>query len=124
MANNSKLAIDSMALSEDKPVDTKPLLRQREGTLLKIIEAIQGLAKTIEWSTLKTELFDNLVNVLERDIKDEAKKESPDTMKLNRLAGQLKWAEKYSNLQKLESVFRQELTGIRKNLYGTELNGR
>lgn len=122
--NNSKLAIDSVSLKEEEQVDQKPLLRQREAFLLKIIEAIQGIIKTPEWSTLKIEVFDNLVNVLEKDIKDEAKKEDPDALKLNRLAGQLKWAEKYSDLTKLEAIFRTELTSIRKNLYGTEPNGR
>ena len=122
--NNSKLAIDSVSLSEEEKVDVKPQLQQREGTLIKIIEAIQGVAKTPEWSTLKTELFDNLVNVIEKDLRDEAKKEDPDALKLNRLAGQLKWAEKFSDLTKLENVFRVELTGLRKNLYGTESNGR
>lgn len=122
--NNSKLAIDSVSLSPEENVDIKPQLRQREGTLLKIIEALQGVEKSAAWSTLKTEVFDNLVNVIEKELRDEAKKESPDTLKLNRLAGQLKWAEKYSDLSKLEKVFRTELISIRNNLYGTELNGQ
>lgn len=123
--NNSKLALDSVVhLEEDKQQDRSPQLINREGQLVKIIEAIQSVEKTEAWSTLKTEVFDSVVNVLEREIKDEAKKESPDTLKLNRLAGQLKWAEKYADLSKLETVFRQELNGLRKTLYGTELNGQ
>lgn len=121
--NNSKLAIDSVSLSLEKEVDRSPQLIEREARLIKIIEAIQKVERTQEWSTLKTEVFDGIVNVLEKEIKDEAKKENPDTMKLNRLAGQLKWAEKYSDLTKLEHVFRQELNGLRKTLYG-ELNGQ
>lgn len=124
MANNSKLAIDSVSLTEEARTDIKPQLRQREGTILKVIEAIQGIVKTPEWSTLKIEVFDNLVNVIEKQLRDEAKKEAPDALKLNRLAGQLKWAEKYSDLSKLETVFRNELISIRKQLYGTELNGQ
>lgn len=118
--NNSKLAIDTVSLSLEKEVDRSPQLIEREGRLIKIIEAIQRTGQTQEWSTLKTEVFDGIVNVLEREIKDEAKKESPDTLKLNRLAGQLKWAEKYSDLTKLENVFRQELNGLRKTLYGSD----
>jgi hypothetical protein len=121
--NNSKLALDSLPSLQELEQDNQPKLRAREAEILVLIEAIQGVVKTKEWSTLKTELFDNLVNVLEREIKDEAKKENPDTLKLNRLAGQLKWAEKYADLSKLEAVFRNELTSIRKQLYGTELNG-
>ncbi len=122
--NNSKLAIDSISLTQDVEVDRTPQLKNREGQLIKIIEAIESVGKSEAWSTLKTEVFDSIVNILEREIKDEAKKESPDTLKLNRLAGQLKWAEKYSDLSKLGGVFRQELIGLRKTLNGTELNGQ
>ena len=122
--NNSRIALDGLPTLEEKPnVDRTPLLQEREAKLLKIIEAIRGVEKTTEWSTLKSEIFDNLVNVLERELKDEGKKENPDPLKLNRLAGQLKWAEKYSNLSKLENIFRVELSGLRKNLYGTESSG-
>lgn len=114
--NNSKLAIDSIPLIEEPKVDRKPILREREGTLLKIIEAIRGVAGSTEWSTLKTEVFDNLVNTLEYELRNEAKKDTPDSLKLNRLAGQLKWAEKYADLSKLENVFRSELTNIRHKL--------
>ena len=118
--NNSKLAIDSVGIFEEPKVDTKPYLREREGQLLKIIEAIQGVNQSGHWGTLKTELFDTLVDRLENQLKDEGKKENPDSNKLNRLAGQLKWAEKYSDLTKLENVFRVELTSIRKQLHATE----
>ncbi len=121
--NNSKLALDSIDITEEQRVDIKPQLRQREERLLKIIEAIQGVNKTVEWSTLKIEVFDNLINVLEKDLKDEARKENPDLLKLSRIGGQLKWAEKYADLSKLENGYRQELTGLRKNLYDTESNG-
>lgn len=124
MANNSKFALDSVPLKNEERADIKPQLRERESTLVKVLEAAQGVAATTAWSTLKTELFENLVNVLEKDIKDEAKKENPDALKLNRLAGQLKWAEKYADLTKLGNIFRQELIGIRKQLYGTESNGQ
>lgn len=121
--NNSKLAIDSVSIKEETKVDVTPHIRQREGTLIKILEAIQGVSKTPEWSTLKNEVFDSLVNVLEKELREEAKKEAPDALKLNRIAGKLTWADKYSDLTKLEHVFRTELIGIRKNLYGTDLNG-
>lgn len=118
--NNSKLAIDSVGIFEEPKVDTKPYLREREGQLLKIIEAIQGVEQSTHWGTLKTELFDTLVNSLENQLKDEGKKENPDTNKLNRIAGQLRWAEKYADLNKLEASYRVELTSIRKQLYATE----
>lgn len=112
-----------MSLLEEQVADNKPYMRKREETVLKIIEAIRKVEATQEWSTLKTEVFDSLVVTLEKELRDEAKKENPDAFKLNRLAGQLKWAEKYSELPKLENFFKVELIGLRKQLYGTELNG-
>jgi len=121
--NNSKLALDGMVLFEEPKVDLKVQLRQREETLVRIINALRGIAKTEEWSTLKTELFDSLVITLTNQINAEARKEDPDVKKQNRLAGQLKWAEKYSDLGKLENVFGVELQEIKKKLYGNEFNG-
>lgn len=119
--NNSKLAIDSISLQEEEPkYDRLPELRQREEALLNIIDSLKKVQTTPEWSSLKTQIFDGLVVTLEKELRTEAKKENPDSSKLNRLAGQLKWAEKYSDLRKLEDVFRVELTNLRQMLYGKE----
>ena len=85
---------------------------------MEIIKSLQGVQRTKEWSSLKTELFDGLVLTLEKELREEAKKENPDSLKLSRIAGQLKWAEKYADLGKLESAFRIELTNLKKLLYG------
>ena len=122
--NNSKLASESISISEEPRADNKPLLREREGRIVRIITSIKRISETEEWSTLKTEVFDGLVDTLERDLKTEAKRETPDTNKLNRLSGQLVWAERYADLHKLENKYRVELQGIRLQLYGnTESNG-
>ncbi len=122
--NNSKLAIESMSLSEEPRIDNKPLLREQEARLVRILTAIKQVSDSEEWSTLKNEIFDSLVNTLERELKNEAKKESPDTNKLSRLSGQLIWAERYADLVKLENKYRLELQGIRLQLHGnTESNG-
>ena len=115
--NNSKLAIESISFQEEK-VDNTPIFREREGELITIIEALQGVQKSKEWSTLKIKVFDSLTETLSKELHVEAKKESPDTLKLNRLAGQMKWAEKFSDLKKLEDIFRLELAQIRKQLHG------
>lgn len=112
--NNSKFAIDSIP----QEVDRKPLLREREQHLVNIIEALERVAKSRDWSSLKIEVFDSLVTTLERELREEAKKDSPDALKLNRLAGQLKWAEKYADLNKLAVAFRVELNGIKIMLHG------
>lgn len=117
--NNSKLTIEQVSLHEEEQVDQKPILREKEGELIKILESIRKIQQTEEWSTLKINVFDNLTVSLSKELTSEAKKENPDTLKLNRLAGQLKWAERYSDLSKLEEEFRLQLTNVRKLLYGT-----
>lgn len=117
--NNSKLVIDSASLRPDPVPDLGPTLREREGELLQIIASIQKVQSSKEWSSLKTYVFDGLTERLLKDILSEAKKENPDALKLNRLAGQLKWAEQYSDLLKLEERFRTELAQVRLKLHGT-----
>ena len=117
--NNSRLAVEYTSLSLDEPLDNTVTLREREAELVKILGAIRGVEETKEWSTLKEKVFDGLVDVLTKDIHVEARKEIPDTLKLNRLSGQLKWAERYSDLTKLGEVFRSELTNIRTRLNTT-----
>lgn len=116
--NNSKLALDSVSLENEQPRDIKPELRQKEERLVKIIEAIQGIEQSKDWSTLKTEMFDELPKQIRKEMLSEARKENPDTHKLNRLSGELKWAEKFADLSKFEASQRVELSRIRTMLYG------
>lgn len=113
--NNSKIALEVATFSEPK-VDVTPKLREQEARVVRIIEAIRGVKQNAEWSTLKSEIFDALTDRLSRELTEEAKKEQPDPLRLNRIAGQLKWAERYSDLDKLEEQYRTELSAIRKNL--------
>lgn len=114
--NNSKIVLD---YTDDTPEkEMLPKLRAEESRLVRIIEAIQEVQQTKAWSTLKTEVFDNLVNVLEKDLRTEAEKPDPDPKKLNRLSGEIKWARRYSDLQKYENEKRVELQNIRINLHG------
>lgn len=92
--------------------------QEREATVVRIIEAVQRIKQSEDWSTLKTEVFDSLTKHLKSELFAEAKKESPDTNKLNRLAGELKWSERFSDLEKYENVLRVELQGIRLRLHG------
>ena len=111
--NNSFLDIDE----EEK---ITPQLRAEESRIVRILEAIKAISSTKEWQVLKTEVFDNLVNVLEKNIQSEAKKEEIKPAILNRLAGELKWAERYSDLSKLEQFYKIQLKSIRIKLYGKE----
>ena len=119
--NNSFLNLD---LAEEKPVDTSPRLRERETEVVKIIESLNEISGTKEWSTLKKYIFDGLVERLEKELKAEARKDGPDSNKLGKLSGQLLWAERYATLDKLIVQFRTELTNIRLQLHGrSERNG-
>jgi hypothetical protein len=118
--NNSFLAIENVRLEVEEKVDNTESMNEKEAGLVSIIEAIRTINASKEWSTLKEKVFDDLVSLLNSQMTTEARKEIPDTLKLNRLAGQLKWAEKYADLTKLENVFLLELTNIRKLLHGKE----
>lgn len=93
-------------------------LRLREQKLIRIVEAVREIRESNAWSSLKTEVLDHLVGSLTRDLQEEARKPSPDTNRLNRLTGQLEWAEKYSDLSRMEEVSMMELKGIKMRLYG------
>lgn len=103
---------------QEPSVPTDERLKSEEARLIRIIEAVQTIEDSKEWSTLKTEMFDSLVNVLEKDLRSEAKKEDPSPLKLNRLTGELKWAEKYADLGKLANTYKVQLQRIRIQLYG------
>lgn len=116
--NNSKLIIEYNTLTLEEEKDRTPDFQEKESELIKIIDDLQGIQRTKEWSSLKKKVFDGLVGSLSKEVTEEARKENPDTLKLNRLAGQLLWAEKYSDLSKLEGTFRLQLASIRHQLYG------
>lgn len=112
---------NSQVISDFKPEhsdESAPRLRAEEARLLRIVEALQAVNGSKEWSSLKTEVFDNLVNVLEKDLRTEAEKTDPNPSKLNRIMGKLEWARRYSDLHKFENEKRVELQNVRQQLYG------
>lgn len=120
--NNAKI-IESFSDPEPEqqeisPDQRIPWLRQREGELVKIIEAIRTVEQSDEWSTLKTHVLDGVLETLDKRLATEASKPSVDTPQIYRLQGQIAWAKKYANLATLADAFRLELTNIR-----TKLNG-
>lgn len=115
--NNSKLAIDNYSL-EEQEVDISPWLRERQSELVKIISAIDGVSSSKEWSSLTNLVFIGVVEKLERDLLNEAKKDTPDQLQLARLNGQLVWAKKYADLNSLANIFRNELKNVTDKLYG------
>lgn len=112
-------AIESVSLELESPFFNEDSVKEREQRLVTLIEALDEVQKTSGWSSLKTELFDELPNDLNKQINAEAKKMNPDIQKLNRLSGELKWAERFADIGKLREVFRVELTNVRQKLHGT-----
>lgn len=111
---NNSLAIERVKLSLEEPSLNLEPLRESEAKIVRIIEAIVKLEKSEEWSTLKSLIFDEALESLEKRLKLESKSAKLDDSKIYRLQGELSWAEKYADLHKLAQVYRQELTNIRK----------
>lgn len=113
--NNSKLAIDDLLL-EEKVLDTTPILRQRQTEVIKIIEALQSILNSEQWQVLKELVFNGLVDTLEKRLVSETIKKPLDVDEIHRLNGQLIWAKRYADLNKLMEVYRLELTNLRSKL--------
>lgn len=91
-----------------------PNLKDREVRLVGLVEKLRRVAKSEDWSSLKNELFGEAVTSLERQLQSEASKNNPDLQELARINGQLTWARKYADLNKLADIFMGEVNSIRK----------
>lgn len=113
--NNSFLS-STYEVPED---DFLPRLRVEESRLIRILEAIEQVHTSEAWATLRELLFENLDTTLSKELIEEARKATPDTERLNRLAGQLEWAERYADLAKLAQQYQMQLQSVKKQLNGT-----
>ena len=120
--NNSMFAIESVSLEVEEPRFDLDSFKEREQWLITLIQALKEVQETRGWSSLKTELLDDLPAELNKQLSAEAKKLNPDTNKLNRLSGELKWAERFADLGKLHEMFRVELQSVRQKLHGQTQN--
>ena len=105
--NNSLLQLEP-----EVQVDISPQLRQRERELLEIIEAIRRVSSSEYWQLLKVKVFDGIVDSLHKRLIAE---KNPTEM--YRLQGQIVWAEKYSDLEKMTQAYENELKSVRAKLY-------
>ena len=112
--NNSKISLDEFNLGQE--VDRTPWLREKEASLVRQIEALRRVAASEDWSSLKKEIFDGVVETLEKAQKVEASKDKPDLSILTNINGQLVWARKWCDLKKLADILMVELNSIRKKL--------
>lgn len=112
--NNGKVTLDRFL--EDENPDKTPWLKDREATLVRLVETLRRVEQSEDWSSLKKLLWDDVVETLERQQKSEAEKDKPDPMHLVNIRGQLIWARKFSDLAKLADVFSAELRNVRQQL--------
>jgi methionine salvage enolase-phosphatase E1 len=109
--NNSKIAIDNVSLEMDDQVDNKPMLRQRETELVGIIEALEHVSGSNYWKLLQDKVLNGVLESLQHRLRNEK-----NPTEIYRLQGQIVWAEKYTDLDKLAQVYRNDLQNIRKQL--------
>jgi hypothetical protein len=114
--NNSFIAIQNVSLEIETPADFKPNLRKRESELLSIIKAINTIIETDEWKLLQDKVWNGIVEVLKRQRDSEVEKQPINGPRVHSLNGQLVWAKKFSNLADLASIYKLELSSIRKEL--------
>lgn len=116
--NNSLLAQQNVDLELEQPVDLTIHLREKAVELERIVDAIEKVAVSREWEILKEKVFDGVVESLMKARNVEVEKKPLNGPMIHSLNGQLLWAKKYSNLDTLASIYKQELSGIRKQLDG------
>ena len=110
--NNSQVEVDIAESKDSREVS----LIQRQGELVKIVEALRRVADSEDWHVLKKLVFDGVIETLERQLKSEAQKAEVVTPELYRLQGQLVWARKYADLHKLSEFFKNQVEGIKISL--------
>ena len=107
--NNSNLQLEKE--------DRIPFLQEQQGEMAKLVEAINRVEANEDWRKLKEIFLDKVVEKLERQLRDEAKKDEVSLPKLYRLQGQIEWAKKYTNLKKISDDKRLEIENLKKQTY-------
>lgn len=118
--NNSKIVADDMSLSLEESVDNTEHLGERQSELVRIIEAIERIDESDEWSTLKSLIFSHTVESLEKRLKNESERLEIHVPLIHQIQGQLMWARKYADLNKLAESYRVELANIKRLTQPTE----
>lgn len=108
---NNSLHFEIEEVSQEKPDER---VQEREAKLVRMIEALSVINDSREWSTLKKELFDGVLETIESRQRTEAEKSEVSLPEMYRLQGEKKWAKRYSNFDDLINNYRAELANIRK----------
>ncbi len=96
--------------------DVKIRFREEQATLIKLLEALEGLEKSKEWEVLKTLVFSKSIQAIERQILSESLNQTIDANKLYRLQGEWAWAKQYSDTDHFIDTLKKQLANIKKKL--------
>lgn len=114
--NNSKIALENLANPEENKDNRLSFLQKQQGEITILVEAINRVESNEDWQKLKELFLNGIVEKLERQLRDEAKKDEVSLPKLYRLQGQLEWAKKYSNLKMISNEKRLEVENLKKQI--------
>ena len=98
-------------LEVEPTIDRTPYLSSRKKELHETITALRTVASSPEWKKLKRNIFDGVLESLQRLIS-----KTNDDKEMYRLQGQIGWAQKYCDLDSLSKAFDVELTSINEQL--------
>ncbi len=108
--NNSRVEYNN--IYEEPKVDSEAIER-RKSELTAIVEALKRVSSTSDWKTLKRLIFDGVVRTLQARLLEESSKHTVSDSELYRIQGQMLWARKFSDLDKLAEFFRKQVEGIK-----------
>lgn len=112
--NNAKIALDNVF--DPEPDDRLVELRKRETELVALLSITKNLLTNPDWLTLKELIFEPILSNLQKRLRIESEKTELNTPEIYRLQGQILWAKRYADLQKLADDYKSELSNLRTNL--------
>lgn len=107
--NNSYIALQSF--TEEAPVETKRFLQKRAGELSDIVEALRAIRGSKHWKLLEEKVWQEVRDALQKRLRSES-----NLQEINRLQGQILWADKYLNIGEVEKAFTNELEIVKSQI--------
>ena len=108
--NNSKIIKDNI-LEAPENIDNSAMLRKQEQELLEVIEAIESIKSSNYWKVLEKKVWTPSLDTLQRQLNKEK-----EVNQIFQLQGQIKWAEKVADLDKMSKMMRNTLQGLKNSL--------
>lgn len=97
-------------------MDPKTILQEEQTRLISILEALEKLDKTKEWTTVKELVFNRSLESIERQIKVESLATEINTDKLYKLQGEWVWAKQFCDIDRFVETIKKQLEDIKQRL--------